>query len=39
MKVTSWNVQDAKKSQVMQKVRFLSKCHKPDIFFPIENYG
>jgi len=36
MKVISWNIQGAEKSQVTQEVKILAKIHKPDIVFLLE---
>jgi len=36
MKIISWNVQGAKKDQVLQEVKLLSQTHKPDMVFLLE---
>jgi len=36
MKIISWNVQGAKKMQVLQEVKLLSRTHKPDMIFFLE---
>ena len=36
MKVISWNVQGAKKVQVLQELKLLSRIHKPDVLFLLE---
>ena len=33
MKVISWNVQGAKKVQVLQALKVLSRIYKPDVLF------
>jgi len=36
MKVVCWNVQGVKKTQVLQEVKFLTRTHKPNLFFLLE---
>ena len=36
MKIISWNVQGAKRSQVLLELLFLKRTHKPDIVFLLE---
>jgi len=36
MKIISWDVQGAKKSKVLEEVKFLQRTYKPDILFLIE---
>jgi len=36
MKVICWNVQGAKKVQVLEEVNFLKRLHNPDIIFLLE---
>jgi len=36
MRIISWNVQGAKKSQVLQEVLFLKRTHKANILFILE---
>jgi len=36
MKIISWNVQGAKKAQVIQEIKHLIRFHKPDICLSLE---
>ena len=36
MKILSWNVQGAKRSQVLLELQFLRNTHRPDIVFLLE---
>ena len=36
MKVISWNIQGAKKDQIREEVKFLTKTEKHDVLFLLE---
>jgi len=36
MRIISWNVRGAKKTQVLQEIAFLKRTHKPQLLFLLE---
>ena len=36
MKIMAWNVQGAKKQQILEEIRFIHQAHKPYLLFLIK---